>query len=109
MDAWRRLEGRSLQGGPDVARALWEWQNLETWNDSARPEVFQKVVAAGPAAIRPLLDCLENDRRWTRIRTQDDDDSFIDSEVLRVRELAIMALERVLDGVRTVLHCRELR
>ena len=92
-DAQRRLDPVIPLNLPEVAKEIVTWDRLETWDEESPPATFEKVVAAGPAAIDPLLDCLEKDTRWTRICESEGTDR---RRIMRVRDLAIVAMERVL-------------
>ncbi|MES2474337.1 MAG: hypothetical protein V4640_01060 [Verrucomicrobiota bacterium] len=93
-DSQRRLAPARESARSEIERNIAAWDQFETWDEENTPELFDKVVAAGPAAIAPLLDCLEQDTRWTRIRRQAGDEP--PGELLRVRDFAIVALERIL-------------
>ena len=92
-DAQRRLDPVISRNLPEVAKEIATWDRLETWDEESPPATFEKVVAAGSAAIDPLLDCLEKDTRWTRIC---ESEGTYRRRILRVRDLAIVAMERVL-------------
>jgi hypothetical protein len=94
VDSLRRTEPAAVVELSEIEKNIATWGLLESWDEENTPEVFDKVVAAGPAAIAPLLDCLEKDTRWTRIRRQTGDRD--PGELLRVRDFAIIALERIL-------------
>jgi len=92
-DAQRRLEGKAPVGESKIAKAIASWEHLEEWDETVRPQEFRDVVEMGPLAVKPLLDCLESDGRWTRIVAEV---GYRDRSVVRVRDLAILALEEVL-------------
>lgn len=92
-DAQRRLDPVSPMDRAEVAKEIATWDRLATWDEESPPATFEKVVAAGSDAIDPLLDCLERDTRWTRIC---ESERTYRRRILRVRDLAIVALERVL-------------
>lgn len=93
LDARRRIGPRPEPKGSEVEKAIASWDELDTWEQDAPPAAFRAVVAAGPAAIDPLLDCLENDDRWTRVRVKTGSSHKL---IFRVRDLAIRALNEVL-------------
>ena len=95
VDARRRTKRRPEPEGSEVQKAIASWDELDSWDPAAPPAPFRAVVAAGPAVIKPLLDCLENDERWTRIRAETGCPHTL---ILRLRDLAIHALNRVLQS-----------
>jgi len=101
VDARRRNEAPTETAQSELAREISTWDRIDAWDKEAPPAIFEKVVAAGPAAIDPLLDCLEHDKRWTRFLNYEHGVTYGDggkgpARLLRVRDLAIFALERVL-------------
>lgn len=98
-DAQRRLEPAKAVGDSEIAKAIATWDEVENWDEKSPPASFEKVVAAGPAAITPLLECLEHDPRWTRgsrVEEGSDDDKRVHYNFPRVRDLAFHALNRIL-------------
>lgn len=105
-DARRRLSPEKAVGDSEIDKEIATWDEVESWDieenwqsdKSIPPASFERVVAAGSDAIRPLLACIENDPRWTRARwggTENDGTGRI-RPFVRVRDLAICALNRIL-------------
>jgi hypothetical protein len=65
------------------------------WVDVGWDDVVDKLVAEGEAAVEPLIDCLENDRRLTR-SVGFGRNFFPDRSVIGVSVAARRALERIL-------------
>lgn len=98
-DARRRLSPSKVVAVSEISREIATWDELDNWDPESPPATFEKVVAAGPAAIAPLLDCLEHDQRWTRAsRKEEKSNNGIREyfEFTRVSGLAISALTRIL-------------
>lgn len=99
VDAQRRLAPSKAVGVSEISREIATWDDVENWDLKAPPATFEKVVATGPAAIAPLLDCLEHDRRWTRASRKVEEynnEIRVLYEFSHVRDLAICALNRIL-------------
>ena len=96
VDAQRRLGPRPDIESSVIAREIASWDQLDSWNEEAPSAGFESVVAAGSSAIGPLLDCLEKDARWTRVRCGYDGRNDEPTRILRVKDIAISALNRVL-------------
>lgn len=92
-DAARRLQPPPPSAASELARTIAIWDQLDTWDEAAPPAAVIAVIAAGNTAIEPLLDCLEHDWRWTRATTGDEG---YQKYLLRVKDIALFALERVL-------------
>ena len=92
-DAARRLQPPPPPAASELARTIATWDQLDTWDEAAPPAAVIAVIAAGNTAIEPLLDCLEHDWRWTRASTGDEG---YQKCLLRVKDIALFALERVL-------------
>ena len=70
-DAKRRIAPGVVPEQSEIEWNIAQWDRLETWDEENTPEFFNKVVAAGPAAINPLLDLLK--QAYFRARKQADD------------------------------------
>lgn len=106
VDAQRRLAPEKTPGKSVIEKEIATWDEVENWDIeenwqrdiSIPPASFERVVAAGPAAIAPLLACLESDSRWTRAQwgLKEEDGHRRMRPFVRVRDLAICALNRIL-------------
>lgn len=108
-DSQRRLSPSKVVADSEVSREIATWDELENWNRESPPATYEKVVAAGTTAIAPLIDCLEHDLRWTRIREDDGmihGDGRVFLHFVRVRDIALRALNQILrfDVIETSLY-----
>lgn len=100
-DSCRRLEPPERLGASQLESDLAAWADLEEWDVEAPPEVFERIVAQGETAIMLLLHVLEADERWTLIRriinAYYSEEAAHTVQLVRTKDLAILALERILD------------
>lgn len=97
LDARRRLSPAPEVGESEIEQAIASWDQIDKWSETNQPASFRLVASAGPLAIKPLLDCLQHDKRWTRVVNQEDEENYREPRMLRVRDLAIAALESALE------------
>jgi hypothetical protein len=73
----------------------------------AADPVMQALVAEGPAAVGPLLDCIENDPRLTRsVSFAEDRGEFVGLSLISVKGAAKAALDQILKTRGTGLQIR---
>lgn len=97
LDARRRI-GRQPErvdvGQASLDQLIGSWDEIESFDLGEPPDSFRRVLGFGVGVIPELLQRLRRDERFTRIvyRTGTD----YDARLLRVRDLLILAIERIL-------------
>ncbi len=96
VDSKRRLIPTPVVEGSIIEQAIASWDQIDEFTKENPPPLYRLVASSGPMAIKPLLDCLTHDKRWTGVVKEDDENRW-EPKIMRVRDLAILALNEVLE------------
>jgi hypothetical protein len=109
VDAKRRCSLSVAKNLSPLEKLIDSWDTIETWHDNldVPPKSVSQVIDYGTAAIKPLLECIKNDKRWTLYRNYQDHDGDGSDDLNRnnysyagdpkyVPSVAIYALQKIL-------------